>query len=50
VAGVGIEEITKTKKTIIKTIDVLGRVVSRDYKGQVIDVFDDGTVRKRINK
>lgn len=47
VAGVGIEEITKTKKTIVKTIDVLGRVVPENYKGQVIDIFDDGTVRKR---
>ena len=47
VAGIGIEEITNTKKAIVKTIDVLGRVVPENYKGQVIDIFDDGTVRKR---
>jgi len=49
VEGVGIEDILSTPKTIVKTIDVLGREVSRDYIGHVIDVFDDGTVRKRYS-
>ena len=48
VEGIGLEELLSTRKTLIKTIDVLGREVTRNYKGQVIDVFDDGTVRKRF--
>jgi len=48
VEGIGIEELLSTRKTLVRTIDVLGREISRDYTGQVIDVFDDGTVRKRF--
>jgi len=47
VEGIGIEEMYSTQKILIKTIDVLGREITENHKGQVIDVFDDGTVRKR---
>jgi hypothetical protein len=47
VEGIGIEELSNSKRTLIKTIDVLGREITGNYKGQVIDVFNDGTVRKR---
>ena len=49
VEGIGIEELLSTRKTLVRTIDVLGREISRDYTGHVIDVFDDGTVRKRFS-
>ena len=49
IEGIGIEDILSAPKTIVKTIDVLGREISRDYTGHVIDVFDDGTVRKRFS-
>tara|TARA_B100000900_G_scaffold206524_1_gene175127 strand:- start:201 stop:1400 length:1200 start_codon:yes stop_codon:yes gene_type:complete len=37
-----------TTKTLLKSIDLLGRTITENYTGLVIDIFDEGTVRKRI--
>jgi len=47
---IGIENLVNTgaDRTLIKSIDLLGRTVTDNYTGLVIDVFDDGSVQKRI--
>jgi len=37
-----------SNKVLVKSIDLLGRPISGDYKGLVIDVYDDGTAKKRL--
>ena len=37
-----------TTKTLLKSIDLLGRTIDENYTGLVIDIFDEGSVLKRI--
>jgi len=37
-----------TTRTLLKSIDLLGRTIAENYTGLVIDIFDEGSVRKRI--
>lgn len=37
-----------SNKVLVKSIDLLGRPISGNYKGLVIDVYDDGTAKKRL--
>jgi len=39
---------TEKNKKIIKTINLLGYTISSQYSGYVIDVYDDGTLIKRL--
>lgn len=39
---------THSNIKLIKSINVLGRSISENYSGIVIDVFDDGTAKKRL--
>jgi len=45
-----IKEITVTSKNVNSTITInlIGQQVDRNYRGMVIDVFSDGTTKKRI--
>jgi len=35
------------EKTLLKTIDLLGRTIHKNYQGFVIDVYDDGSTTKK---
>ena len=35
-------------RALLKSIDFLGRTISENYTGLVIDIFDDGSVNKRV--
>lgn len=37
------------ERSLIKTIDMLGNLVDSSYEGIVIEIYDDGTVKKKIN-
>jgi len=39
---------TNSRRTLLKSIDLMGRTISENYAGLVIDVFDDGSVHKRV--
>jgi len=46
---VGITTIKQSSnKTLLKSVDVLGRMINSHYTGIVIDIFDDGSTQKRI--
>ena len=47
---IGIDDLVNTNsdRTLIKSIDLLGRTVTENYTGLVIDVYDDGTTQKRV--
>ncbi len=36
-----------TKRNLVHSFDLLGRLLERDYQGFVIDLFDNGSVNKR---
>jgi len=37
-------------RTLLKSVDILGRTISENYLGLVIDVFEDSSVQKRIQE
>lgn len=38
----------KSKLKLIKSIDLLGKTVNKDYKGLIVDIYEDASAKKRI--
>lgn len=50
VQGLYIEELQKAKAQLLRTTDLLGREVPANYKGAVLELYDNGKVYKRIRR
>lgn len=46
--GMQTQSMIKHERKLIKHVDILGKEVGPDYTGLVIDVYDDGSVNKKI--
>lgn len=48
--GIKTQTIDKRKRNLVKTIDIIGREVSPDTQGLILNIYDDGSVDKKVNQ